>query len=380
MAKFIHVSDTHIGSRQYMSDIREQDFYDAFSEVVDIAIRERVDFMVHSGDLFDTWSPSNRALVFFRDQAMRLRDAGIPTYLIMGDHDRPKRADYPAADIFDFLGITLLGGEEVEYSVFHSQDEDILIAGISNMKGLRKDRLPEQYAKADQRALELASSILVSHQGVKGFLHDDAIEVQREDLPKNFTYLAFGHVHDSSLQTQRRPVFAYAGSTELKSDREIHHYLKQGKAVNLVNISKGAVEVKRIVLTATRPQMIIDSDYDHYMEDITQSIERYSGKFGAKEPYVTVKINGEGDREEVRSKLKSIKSAIIRPPIFSPSPSGPEVKVGVSNATEFIAEYFRESPDVMKITLDFFREFRDNPEEAMNFLQKRVEEFDGDVS
>ena len=56
------------------------------------------------------------------------------------------------------------------------------------------------------------------------------------------------------------------------------------------------------------------------------------------------------------------------------------MKVGVNNATEFIKEYFRESPEIMKITLDFFREFRDDPEEAMNFLQKRVQEFDGDVS
>jgi hypothetical protein len=126
--------------------------------------------------------------------------------------------------------------------------------------------------------------------------------------------------------------------------------------------------------------MIIDSDYDHYLADITDSIEKQARKFGAKEPYITVKINGDGDREEVRDKLRSIKSAIIRPPIFAASSSVPEVKVGVNNATEFIKEYIRESPEIMKITLDFFREFRDDPEEAMNFLQKRVQEFDGDVS
>ena len=375
MVRFLHVSDTHIGSRQYMSDIREQDFYDAFTEVVDIAIREKVDFIVHSGDLFDTWSPSNRALVFFRDQAMRLRDAGIHTYMIMGDHDRPKRADYPAADIFDFLGITLLGAENVEYSVFQSPDEEILIAGISNMKGLRKDRLAEEYRKSDEKAKEYQSSILISHQGVKGFLHDDAIEVKKEDLPKNFSYLAFGHVHDSALQLQRRPVFAYAGSTELKSDREVNYYLKYGKAVNIVDLKAGQVQVKRTVLTATRPQLLLDTDYDHYLDDIRNGIEKYGQRFGTKEPYITLKVNGDGDKDEVRHRLKEIGSAIFRPPIFSQASASPEVKVGVNNATEFIQEYFREDPDLMNLTLSFFREYRDNPEEAIAFLKTKLENY-----
>jgi exonuclease SbcD len=379
MARFLHVSDTHLGSRQYMSDMREQDFFDSFTESVDIAIREKVDFVVHSGDLFDNWSPSNRSLMVFRDQAMRLRDAGIPTYLIMGDHDRPKRTDYPAAQIFDFIGITLLGKEEAEFADYIAEDEKILIAGISNMKGLRRDRLPGEYARADEKASGYESSILLSHQAVKGFLHDDAIEVQKEDLPKNFTYLAFGHVHDSALQINRRPVFAYAGSTEMKSDREINAYLKNGKAVNLVDISHGSAKVERIRLKSVRPQFLIETDYENYLNDIEETVRKYSSLIGEKKPLVSMKIFGDSDRESVKSKLATIENLEFRPPFFIPRVTSVEMKTGINKASDFIKEFFSDDPEISRVASDYFREFRNSKEDARAILEKELEKYSGNA-
>ncbi len=59
-------------------------------------------------------------------------------YLIMGDHDRPKRTDEIASRIFDFLGVKLLGINSIENIKVNYSGEDILISGLSNMKGLRK--------------------------------------------------------------------------------------------------------------------------------------------------------------------------------------------------------------------------------------------------
>ncbi|MCL4438431.1 MAG: exonuclease SbcCD subunit D [Candidatus Thermoplasmatota archaeon] len=375
MARFLHVSDTHLGSRQYMSDMREQDFFDAFTESVDIAIREKVDFIVHSGDLFDNWSPSNRSLMVFRDQAMRLRDAGIPTFLIMGDHDRPKRTDYPAAQIFDFMGIKLLGKEEAEFATFRSEGEEILIAGISNMKGLRRERLPLEYSRADEKASGYESSILLSHQAVKGFLHDDAIEVQKDELPKNFTYLAFGHVHDSALQINRRPIFSYAGSTEMKSDREINAYLKNGKGVNLVDISHGSAKVERLRLNSVRPQFLIETDYENYLTDIEETLRKYSVLIGQKKPLVSIKIFGDADRESVKSKLSTFDNLVFRPPFFIPRVTEVEMKTGINNASDFIREFFSDDPDISKLASDYFREFRNSREDARAVLEKELEQY-----
>ncbi|EQD66137.1 DNA repair protein [mine drainage metagenome] len=199
----MHFSDTHLGNREYMMDAREDDFYESFNEAIDIAIEERVDFIVHSGDLFDTWGPSNRALSELKDSMVRLREKNIRTYMVMGDHDRPRRIDYPAASIFDFLGLILLGAEDVEYKLM---EDDTLIAGISNMKGSRREKLPGLYAKADQLAKEHRNSILISHQGVSGYTHPEDVQIQEIDLPGSFAYLAFGHVHVSAYRERPRPL------------------------------------------------------------------------------------------------------------------------------------------------------------------------------
>ncbi|EQD35777.1 DNA repair protein, partial [mine drainage metagenome] len=169
MFKLMHISDTHLGSRQYSIREREDDFYDSFTEAVDIAIASDVDFIVHSGDLFDEHRPENRALSVFRDSVIKLQSRNIPIYMIMGDHDRPKRDDIPASAIFDFLGVKVLGMEGYESIVYSKDKEEILIGGISNMKGIRRDRLKGEYESANLDASNHGMSVLLSHQAISPF-------------------------------------------------------------------------------------------------------------------------------------------------------------------------------------------------------------------
>ncbi|MEM2850046.1 MAG: metallophosphoesterase, partial [Candidatus Bathyarchaeia archaeon] len=60
-----HVSDTHLGRRQYNLDERENDIYDVFNEIVERILEERVDVFIHSGDLFDSPTPPIKALKNF---------------------------------------------------------------------------------------------------------------------------------------------------------------------------------------------------------------------------------------------------------------------------------------------------------------------------
>ena len=61
--RFAHISDTHMGIRQYNIDEREEDFYGAFHESVDKIIERGCDFVIHSGDLFDEPRPQVKAMV-----------------------------------------------------------------------------------------------------------------------------------------------------------------------------------------------------------------------------------------------------------------------------------------------------------------------------
>ncbi|SMD31585.1 metallophosphoesterase family protein [Picrophilus oshimae] len=298
MVRFIHFSDTHLGYKQYMMDERENDFYEAFNEAIDIGINEHVDFFVHSGDLFDTWLPSNRAMNEFKKAMLKLYERNIDMYLIMGDHDRPKRRDEVASRIFDFLGVHLLGYDDLDV-VRKKFDEEIIISGISNMKGLRIPQLLELYKKADVIAESEKNSVLISHEGVSPYFIKEQSEVDSSDLPVNYTYLAFGHIHDSKLIDNKKPVFSYAGSTEINDTNELNHFKKYGKSVNLVDINSGTASVSRIKLNSTRYQDLIKTDNINLIIDLDKSLENATG---IKKPLITLIINTE-DKEYSRKVL-----------------------------------------------------------------------------
>ena len=63
--KFAHLADTHLGYRQFGLIEREKDFYEVFEKITDKIIEEKVDFVIHSGDLFDNSRPSPLAFLSF---------------------------------------------------------------------------------------------------------------------------------------------------------------------------------------------------------------------------------------------------------------------------------------------------------------------------
>jgi len=46
MVKFIHASDIHLGSQQYSNEYRSNDFIRAFQEILSLAVKHRVDFVI----------------------------------------------------------------------------------------------------------------------------------------------------------------------------------------------------------------------------------------------------------------------------------------------------------------------------------------------
>ena len=94
--RILQLADTHIGDSAYNKldengyNQREMDVYSAFSQVVDFALKEEPDLILHSGDLFDTVRPSNRAISFVMGQLLKISDTGIPMVIISGNHETPR--------------------------------------------------------------------------------------------------------------------------------------------------------------------------------------------------------------------------------------------------------------------------------------------------
>ena len=93
--RFIHAADIHLDSPltglsaypDAPADRLRTVTRDAFGRLVDLALDEAVDFMVIAGDLYDgNWKDANTGHYFCREMG-RLNRAGIPVYLLHGNHD-----------------------------------------------------------------------------------------------------------------------------------------------------------------------------------------------------------------------------------------------------------------------------------------------------
>lgn len=97
--KFIHAADFHLdqpirGLTELPAHLRTRLAnapYDAATKVFDLAVAERVDFVLLAGDLFDVESGSARAYAFLLSQFQRLAEKNIHIYWCGGEYDFPDR-------------------------------------------------------------------------------------------------------------------------------------------------------------------------------------------------------------------------------------------------------------------------------------------------
>lgn len=91
--RLAHLSDLHLGYRTGTMknaqgiNLREADVYMAFSEIVTDVINTGVDAVMVAGDTFHKPNPKTNEIVFAQNQFRRLADAGIPVYVLAGNHD-----------------------------------------------------------------------------------------------------------------------------------------------------------------------------------------------------------------------------------------------------------------------------------------------------
>jgi len=71
--RFAHLADSHLGYRQYGLLERENDFYEVFDKTIDKIIESDVDFVIHSGDLFEIAKPSPEAIFGFQQSFLKIK-------------------------------------------------------------------------------------------------------------------------------------------------------------------------------------------------------------------------------------------------------------------------------------------------------------------
>jgi exonuclease SbcD len=117
--RILHFADLHLGIETYGRidpatglNTRLLDFLRALDELVDYAIEQAIDLVLFCGDLYKGRDPSQTHQRALAERIRRLADAGIPIFLLAGNHDMPANPSRATTiDIFQ----TLLGASSNAY-------------------------------------------------------------------------------------------------------------------------------------------------------------------------------------------------------------------------------------------------------------------------
>lgn len=221
---FVHAADLHLDApfqgiaaddERVGRELAEAT-YGAWRRVVDLAIERAVDFVVVAGDAYNSADRSLRAQLRFREQAERLDAAGIPTFLVHGNHD-------PAGGWS--VGLRLpasvreLSAREVE-RVEAVRDGEFVCAvyGRSFERAAETDNLAAGFRRAPGDTIAVG----LLHANVGGRPdYDPYAPCTVDDLrAAGMDYWALGHVHKHEV-LMTDPHAVYVGSPQGLNPKEI---------------------------------------------------------------------------------------------------------------------------------------------------------------
>lgn len=358
--KFIHVSDLHLGKRQYNLTERYNDYFRAFQWVLDLAISEKVDFLLVSGDLFDNKNinPSVLSDVFysirdFKERSSLELNREIPMICIEGNHDNPI---YTTHSWMSFLAdldlIVLLAGDynkDNKELTFHPystsnhrggmiQIKDTLIYGLPYYGSFTKHMFPAIYQAIPQKSNKF--NILMMHFGIEG---QDKLK-PGIDLSPNLTelhdkidYLALGHYHKNYILKEQDQWIFNPGSLELNDLTELSYirgaFLAEisgseyyQKDIKIFECDNGNKDIGMIPNREFHQVPSIDitgmSSFEKSIEHILKRLKQYGlplrdqnkeiNKSDLNCPIVTFRIIGEVGFSRLEVNLNKLKEEILK--------------------------------------------------------------------
>ncbi len=220
---FYHAADLHLDSpfRTHAPDEEELSralrmaAFNAFDTLIDACIRDEADFLLIAGDVYDGKDRSLRAQLRFRDGLARLADAGIPSFVVHGNHDS---LDGWSSTLSWPEKVHIFGGDAVETILVEKEDQAIAaISGISYPRRDITDDLTPRFKATHPELFQVA--LLHANSGQTG--HEPYAPFQLDSiLRKGFDYWALGHVHAMQILNEARPTVAYPGVLQGRNVRE----------------------------------------------------------------------------------------------------------------------------------------------------------------
>jgi exonuclease SbcD len=220
MFKFIHAADIHLDSPLHKLDAYEgapveefrQAARQAFENLVQLAMAEKVAFVLVAGDFYDgDWKDYNTGL-YLAGQMSRLNKTGIPVFVIAGNHDAASR-----------ITKTLRLPDNVRVfpadrpATFRLEDPRVAVHGQSFAAPAVKKDLSRGYPDplTGYFNIGLLHTCATGREG-----HEPYAPCSPEGLRnKGYDYWALGHVHQHEVLAHDPPI-VFPGNIQGRHIRE----------------------------------------------------------------------------------------------------------------------------------------------------------------
>ena len=245
--RFIHASDLHIDS-----PLRGLDRYDgapvarlrtatrgALERLVDMAIDERVDFILLAGDIYDRDWQDFRTGLFFREQMVRLGRAGVRVFMVQGNHDAQGVISRqlvlpPHVTVFSSRAAQTVRIDELSVAIHGRSFPE---------RAVNEDFVPSYPAPVPG-----FFNIGMLHTSLTGRTgHDTYAPTDLATLvAKGYDYWALGHVHAREVVLEH-PRVVFPGNLQGRHANETGP-----KGCELVTVEAGQIDVEFVAMDVVR--------------------------------------------------------------------------------------------------------------------------------
>lgn len=214
--RFIHTADLHLDSAfkgmtelpvDALKELRESTF-NAFMNLIHYAVKEKPDFLLIVGDIYEGEDRSLRAQHRFQEGMKKLQDAKIPVFLSYGNHDhlsgRWTRFELPP-NVYVFT-------EDVSEAHLEIRGQQVVIHGFSYKERHIREAKIDQFPVAENDG---AIHIGILHGSVAGDRsHAVYAPFTKEALlSKRYDYWGLGHIH-LRQHLHAEPPIVYPGNIQ----------------------------------------------------------------------------------------------------------------------------------------------------------------------
>lgn len=355
--KILHTSDLHIGKYIGTYDLKEDTEY-VLNQVVDTAIRERVEVVLISGDVFDRPNPSEEAIKMYVSFLKELLDKNIKVIAISGNHDSGIRLSaykdilgkgyFVEGEFNSPMRKVSLSDEygPVNFYMLPFFTPFIVKSNLKLEKGLENYDLAMDEIIKRENIDTSQRNIILAHQFVAGFKFGGSeedfsysngdeknvagVEIISLDKFQNFDYVALGHIHKP--QKISRETIRYSGSLLKYKTSEIDG---PDKSVVIIDLKeKGNIEVKLDPIKPLHPFVKIEG----LLSELTNTNPN-------ENDYVYLIVDDDKTPIEAKNKLTPYYKRIVDiefPNDTLQQKMNLDTSLADKRPIDFICEYYRE--------------------------------------